>query len=69
MRILIGVLFSALLLWGADATIEVKKSVDSLPSIAVEDASNDYKDGLSQRFFRVLVGDLNVLSIFNVERD
>jgi len=69
MRILIGVLFSALLLWGSDATIEVKKSVDSLPSIAVEDASNDYQDGLSKRFFRVLVSDLNVLSIFNVDRD
>ena len=69
MRIFIGVLFSALLLWGSDATIEVRKSVDSLPSIAVEDASNDYQDGLSKRFFRVLVSDLNVLSIFNVDRD
>jgi len=69
MRIFLGVLFSTLLLWGSDATIEVTKSVDSLPSIAVEDASMDYQDGLSQRFFRVLVSDLNVLSIFNVNRD
>jgi len=69
MRIIFGVLFSALLLWGADATIEVRKSVDSLPSIAVEDASSDYQNGLSKRFFRVLVSDLNVLSIFNVDRD
>ena len=69
MRIILGVLFSALLLWGSDATIEVKKSVDALPSIAVEDASTDYKNGLSKRFFRVLVSDLNVLSIFNVDRD
>ena len=69
MRIIFGVLFSARLLWGADATIEVRKSVDSLPSIAVEDASSDYNDGLSKRFFRVLVSDLNVLSIFNVDRD
>lgn len=69
MRIIFGVLFSALLLWGADATIEVRKSVDSLPSIAVEDASSDYRDGLSKRFFRVMVSDLNVLSIFNVDRD
>ncbi len=69
MRILFGVLFSALLLWASDATIEVKKSVDSLPTIAVEDASVDYTDGLSKRFFRVLVSDLNVLSIFNVDRD
>jgi len=70
MRIFFGVLFSAILLWGSDATIEVIKGVDSLPSIAVEDASNDYTDdGLNQRFFRVLISDLNVLSIFNVERD
>ena len=69
MRIIFGVLFSALLLWGSDATIEVRKSVDSLPSIAVEDASSDYQDGLSKRFFRVMVSDLNVLSIFNVDRD
>ena len=69
MRIILGVLFSALLLWGSDATIEVRKSVDALPSIAVEDASTDYTDGLSRRFFRVLVSDLNVLSIFNVDRD
>ena len=69
MRIIFGLLFSALLLWGADATIEVRKSVDSLPSIAVEDASSDYQDGLSRRFFRVMVSDLNVLSIFNVDRD
>ena len=69
MRIFFGVLFSALLLWGADATIEVVKSVDSLPSIAVEDASADYDDEISKRFFRVMVSDLNVLSIFNVDRD
>ena len=69
MRIIFGVLFSALLLWGSDATIEVRKSIDSLPSIAVEDASGSYNDELSKRFFRVLVSDLNVLSIFNVDRD
>ena len=69
MRIIFGVLFSALLLWGSDATIEVRKSVDALPSIAVEDASSDYQNGLSKRFFRVMVSDLNVLSIFNVDRD
>ncbi len=69
MRIIFGVIFSALILWGSDATIEVKKSVDSFPSIAVEDASVDFSDGLSQRFFRVMVSDLNVLSIFNVDRD
>ncbi len=69
MRAIFGVLFLSLLLWGSDATIEVRKGVDALPSIAVEDASVDYKKGLSKRFFRVMVSDLNVLSIFNVERE
>ncbi len=53
-------------LFAADATIEVIKKVDKLPSISVEDASINYQDRLSKKFFKVLVSDLNVLSIFNV---
>ena len=68
MRILLAWLFSVALLFGADATIQVTKKVDSLPSIAVEDASINYTNGLSKRFFRALVSDLNVLSLFNVDR-
>jgi TolB protein len=68
MRILLACLFSLTLLWGADATIEVSKKVEALPSIAVEDASIDYTDGFSKQFFRALVSDLNVLSLFNVDR-
>jgi len=56
----------AISLFGADATIEVIKKVDKLPSISVEDASVNYTDSLSKKFFKVLVSDLNVLSIFNV---
>jgi TolB protein len=59
-------MFAALSLYGADATIEIIKKVDKLPSISVEDASVDYKESLSKKFFKVLVSDLNVLSIFNV---
>lgn len=59
-------MFTALSLYGADATIEIIKKVDKLPSISVEDASVDYKESLSKKFFKVLVSDLNVLSIFNV---
>jgi len=59
-------MFAALSLHGADATIEIIKKVDKLPSISVEDASVDYKENLSKKFFKVLVSDLNVLSIFNV---
>jgi len=59
-------MFTALSLYSADATIEIIKKVDKLPSISVEDASVDYKENLSKKFFKVLVSDLNVLSIFNV---
>lgn len=69
MRTLLGLLFTWTLIFGADATIEVTKQVDSIASIAVEDASVDYKDGLSKRFFKAMVGDLNVLSLFNVSDD
>ncbi len=53
-------------LFAADATIEVIKKVDRLPSISVEDASINYQTTLSKKFFKVLTSDLNVLSIFNV---
>jgi len=58
--------FASLLL--SDATIEVIKKVDSLPSIAIEDSSVDYDDKFKLTFFKSLVADLNVLSIFNVDR-
>lgn len=53
-------------LFAADATIEVIKKVDKLPSISVEDASINYQNTLAKKFFKVLVSDLNVLSVFNV---
>ena len=54
--------------FGADATIEVIKKVESLPSIAVEDSSISYDDTFKLKFFKSLVADLNVISIFNVDR-
>ena len=59
-------LFLVFNLFAADATIEVIKKVDKMPSISVEDASINYQNTLSKKFFKVLVSDLNVLSIFNV---
>ena len=52
----------------SDATIEVVKKVESLPSIAVEDASINFDDTFKLQFFKSLVADLNVLSLFNVDR-
>jgi TolB protein len=67
MRTLMTLFIAISFLWGADATIEVTKRVDALPSIAVEDASVDYRGGISKEFFRALVSDLNVLALFNVD--
>jgi len=55
-------------LFAGDATIEVVKKADSLPSLAVEDASISYDDTFKLRFFKSLVADLNVISLFNVDR-
>lgn len=54
--------------FASDATIEVIKKVDSLPSLAVEDASTAYDNTFKLQFFKSLVADLNVISIFNVDR-
>jgi len=55
-------------LFASDATIEVIKKVDALPSIAVEDASISYDDTFKLQFFKSIVADLNVISLFNVDR-
>ncbi len=55
-------------IFASDATIEVIKKVDSLPSLAVEDASISYDDTFKVKFFKTIVADLNVLSLFNVDR-
>jgi TolB protein len=54
--------------FGGDATIEVIKRVESLPSLAVEDSSISYDDTFRLKFFKTLVADLNVISLFNVDR-
>lgn len=51
-----------------DATIEVIKKVDSLPSIAIEDASVSYDSAFKLSFFKTIVADFNVLSLFNVDK-
>jgi TolB protein len=56
------------LLFANDATIEVIKRVDSLPSLGVEDSSQEYDETFKMTFFKSLIADLNVLSLFNVDR-
>lgn len=69
MKILLSLVFAITLLFSSDATIEVVKKVDSLPSFAVEDSSVEYDDTFKMKFFKMLVSDLNVLSIFNVDKN
>ena len=68
MKIFFSLFILAGLLFASDATIEVVKKADVLPSLAVEDASTGYDDTFRLRFFKSLVADLNVISLFNVDR-
>ncbi|WP_455756549.1 Tol-Pal system protein TolB [Sulfurimonas sp.] len=68
MKILFTWLFIVSLSFAGDATIEVIKKVESLPSLAVEESSSSYDDTFKLRFFKSLIADLNVISIFNVDR-
>ena len=67
MKILL-MLFLSLVLFATDLTIEVKKKVQSLPSLAIEDASIMYDDSFKMRFFKALFADMNVISLFNVDK-
>ena len=64
---MIALILSAVWLMAADATIEVVKEADTLPSVAVEDASIGYTGVPAKRFYRLLTSDLNVLALFNVD--
>lgn len=68
MKIIVSVLLVIISLFASDATIDVVKKADSLPSIALEDASVSYDADFKNRFFKMLASDLNVLTIFNVEK-
>jgi TolB protein len=69
MRHILGLLFTTIMLFSADATIEVIKKADSIASIAIEDATASFDTRESRLFFRNIVSDLNVLSLFNVQRE
>jgi len=68
LKILFTWLFIISFSFANDATIEVIKKVESLPSLAVEESSTSYDDTFKLRFFKSLIADLNVISIFNVDR-
>lgn len=68
MKIIFSLLVFVCVAFASNATIEVIKKVDSLPSLAIEDASVDYDETFKMQFFKMLAADMNVLSLFNVDR-
>jgi len=53
--------------FAADATVEIVKKIDTLPKIAVQDASPANVDlEFRKSFFKLIAGDLRVSSYFNV---
>lgn len=62
---LMVLLFFTYSLFAYDATVEIVKKIDSLPKIAVQDASDGSVDSyLRKKFFKILVGDLRVSAHF-----
>lgn len=69
MRFLFWIWCFALVAFGSDATIEVVKKTDVLPSLAVENATSSSDQALGLKFARMVISDMNVLTLFNVDRD
>ncbi len=62
---LIMILVLSSVIFAADATVEIVKKLNSLPKIAVQDASDSGVDtNLRKKFFKILVGDLRVSAHF-----
>ncbi len=58
-------LFVTYSLFASDATVQIVKELDTLPKIAVQDASDSTEDiYLRKKFFKLLVGDLRVSAHF-----
>lgn len=60
------ILMLSLSLFAYDATVEIVKKIDSLPKIALQDASDaNVSVNLRKKFYKILVGDLRVSANFN----
>lgn len=66
MKFFVFVLMLIQLSWGADATLEIVKGTEGLSPLAIEDSSTQPSE-LTQRFSKMLVADMNVVSLFNVD--
>ncbi|MRI58556.1 MAG: Tol-Pal system protein TolB [Epsilonproteobacteria bacterium] len=66
MRKLLLSLFLFFPLFASDLTLEIVKDVGNRPKIAIEDGSSGIDPKLSAKFFKLLVGDLEVTAHFDV---
>ena len=65
-RLFLYLLLVALPLLAGDLTLEIVKDVGDKPKIVIEDASSDIDRRLDAKFFKLLVGDLEVTAHFDV---
>lgn len=64
-KVAVSLLILVYSLFAYDATVEIVKKLDTLPKIAVQDASDAGEDiYLRKKFFKILVGDLRVSAHF-----
>ncbi|WP_353663045.1 Tol-Pal system protein TolB [Hydrogenimonas sp. SS33] len=61
------ILLMGVFLYASDATLEIVKSADNRPSIAIQDASEFGGDTVRQKIFRLVMGDLKVTAHFKVD--
>jgi len=61
------ILFMGVALFASDATLEIVKSTDNRPSVAIQDASEFGNIRIRQKFFRLVMGDLKVTAHFKVD--
>jgi len=54
-------------LYASDATLEIVKSADNRPMVAIQDASEFGTEMTRQKFFRLVMGDLKVTAHFKVD--
>lgn len=69
MRIVIFFLLIINFAFAKDATIDVIKKIDSKPTVLIEDSSLEYDEKIKKSFFKAFATDLDVLSIFDVDKN
>ncbi len=65
-KILLIIMFTSVI-FAADATVEIVKKIDSLPKVAIQDASDSSVNlNFRKRFYKIIAGDLRVSAHFRV---